>query len=108
MSKRGIPLDNEALKRHETNGLKTDEYCKFCYVVHLLTKYDVWRYERNSRNTNEEIETFRTFDPRCGKHSAYFKPLENNLICFISINDWQMKNTTKNEKQPFLNKTKIS
>jgi hypothetical protein len=26
----------------------------------LLIKYDVWRYERNSRNTNDE--TFRTFD----------------------------------------------
>jgi hypothetical protein len=27
----GIPLDNEALKRHESKRSKTDEYCKFCY-----------------------------------------------------------------------------
>lgn len=27
----GIPLDGEALKGTEKNGLKNDEYCKFCY-----------------------------------------------------------------------------
>jgi hypothetical protein len=27
----GIPLDTEQLKGTKTNGLKTDEYCKFCY-----------------------------------------------------------------------------
>jgi hypothetical protein len=27
----GIPLDTDQLKGTRTNGLKTDEYCKFCY-----------------------------------------------------------------------------
>ncbi|MGO4816881.1 zinc ribbon domain-containing protein [Flavobacterium sp. W22_SRS_FP1] len=27
----GIPLDTEALKSTEKNGLKNEEYCKFCY-----------------------------------------------------------------------------
>lgn len=27
----GIPLDNEQLKGTKANGLKTDEYCKYCY-----------------------------------------------------------------------------
>jgi hypothetical protein len=27
----GIPLDNEAIKGTEKNGLKSDEFCKFCY-----------------------------------------------------------------------------
>ena len=27
----GIPLDNETLKGTEKNGLKNEEYCKFCY-----------------------------------------------------------------------------
>lgn len=27
----GIPLDNEAIKGNEKNGLKNEEFCKFCY-----------------------------------------------------------------------------
>lgn len=27
----GIPLDNDAIKGTEKNGLKNQEYCKFCY-----------------------------------------------------------------------------
>lgn len=27
----GIPLDNEATKGTEKNGLKSEEYCKYCY-----------------------------------------------------------------------------
>ena len=27
----GMPLDKEAVKGTEENGLKTDEYCKYCY-----------------------------------------------------------------------------
>jgi len=27
----GIPLDNEQLKGTKENGLKSDEYCKYCY-----------------------------------------------------------------------------
>jgi hypothetical protein len=27
----GIPLDNEAIKGVEINGLKSEEFCKFCY-----------------------------------------------------------------------------
>lgn len=27
----GIPLDNEAIKGTKANGLKSEEFCKFCY-----------------------------------------------------------------------------
>ncbi len=27
----GIPLDNDTIKGTEKNGLKNQEYCKFCY-----------------------------------------------------------------------------
>jgi hypothetical protein len=27
----GLPLDKESQKGTEKNGLKTDEYCKYCY-----------------------------------------------------------------------------
>jgi hypothetical protein len=35
--------------------------------------------------TQMKITTFRTSDSRCGKHSTHFKPLENDLKCFIQI-----------------------
>ena len=34
----GIPLDNQQLKGTEANGLKTDEYCKFCYDAGSFVK----------------------------------------------------------------------
>jgi hypothetical protein len=27
----GLPLDKESQKGNDKNGLKTDEYCKYCY-----------------------------------------------------------------------------
>lgn len=29
----GIPLDNDAIKGTKKNGLKSEEYCKFCYEL---------------------------------------------------------------------------
>ncbi len=34
----GIPLDNEGLKGTKANGLKTNEYCKFCYDAGSFVK----------------------------------------------------------------------
>lgn len=34
----GIPLDKESLKGTEANGLKTDNYCKFCYDAGSFVK----------------------------------------------------------------------
>ena len=34
----GMPLDKEALKGTEKKGLKTDEYCKYCYEYGTFKK----------------------------------------------------------------------
>jgi hypothetical protein len=33
----GIPLDNEAIKGTKANGLKSEEFCKFCYDEGVFT-----------------------------------------------------------------------
>lgn len=37
----GMPLDSEALKGTEQNGLKSNEYCKYCYENGSFKKPDM-------------------------------------------------------------------
>jgi methionyl-tRNA synthetase len=54
----GMPLDKEALKGTEKNGLKSDEYCKYCYEngVFKNPKMILEDMEKNVRNQMKKLE----------------------------------------------------
>jgi hypothetical protein len=56
MSKLWNSLDNQQLKGTEANGLKRDDYCKFCYDRGHLSNHDIYRYEGNGRDQMNKLK----------------------------------------------------
>lgn len=54
----GMPLDTEAVKGTEKNGLKSNEYCKYCYEdgVFKNPKMNLEDMENNVKNQMKRLE----------------------------------------------------
>jgi hypothetical protein len=54
----GMPLDTEAVKGTEKNGLKSNEYCKYCYEDGVFTnpKMNLEDMETNVKNQMKKLE----------------------------------------------------
>lgn len=54
----GMPLDTEAVKGTEKNGLKSNEYCKYCYEdgVFKNPKMNLEDMENNVKNQMKKLE----------------------------------------------------
>lgn len=54
----GMPLDTEDLKGTEKNGLKTDEYCKYCYENGAFKnpKMNLEDMKKNVQNQMKRLE----------------------------------------------------
>lgn len=54
----GMPLDTEAVKGTEKNGLKSNEYCKYCYEdgVFKNPKMNLEDMENNVKNHMKKLE----------------------------------------------------
>ena len=54
----GMPLDTEAVKGTEKNGLKSNEYCKYCYEDGTFTnpKMNLEDMENNVKNQMKKLE----------------------------------------------------
>ena len=54
----GMPLDTEDLKGTEKNGLKTDEYCKYCYEngVFKNPEMNLEDMKKNVQNQMKKLE----------------------------------------------------
>jgi hypothetical protein len=54
----GMPLDTDAVKGTEKNGLKSNEYCKYCYEDGVFTnpKMNLEDMETNVKNQMKKLE----------------------------------------------------
>ncbi len=54
----GMPLDTEAVKGTEKNGLKSNEYCKYCYEDGAFKnpKMNLEDMETNVKNQMKKLE----------------------------------------------------
>jgi hypothetical protein len=54
----GMPLDTEAVKGTEKNGLKSNEYCKYCYEDGAFKnpKMNLEDMENNVKNQMKKLE----------------------------------------------------
>jgi hypothetical protein len=54
----GMPLDKEDIKGTEKNGLKSNEYCKYCYEngVFKHPKMSLDEMKNNVENTMKKLE----------------------------------------------------
>jgi hypothetical protein len=54
----GMPLETEAVKGTEKNGLKSNEYCKYCYKDGVFTdpKMNLEDMENNVKNQMKKLE----------------------------------------------------
>lgn len=54
----GMPLDTDAVKGTEKNGLKSNEYCKYCYEDGVFTnpKMNLEDMENNVKNQMKKLE----------------------------------------------------
>lgn len=54
----GMPLDNEEIKGTEKNGLKNNEYCKYCYQngVFKNPKINLADMQNNVKNQMKKLE----------------------------------------------------
>jgi formylmethanofuran dehydrogenase subunit B len=54
----GMPLDTEAVKGTDKNGLKSNEYCKYCYEDGVFTdpKMNLKDMENNVKNQMKKLE----------------------------------------------------
>ncbi|MNQ51005.1 putative zinc ribbon domain protein [compost metagenome] len=54
----GMPLDTEAVKGTEKNGLKSKEYCKYCYEngVFKYPKMSLEEMQNNIKNQMKKLE----------------------------------------------------
>jgi len=54
----GMPLDTDAVKGTEKNGLKSNEYCKYCYENGAFThpKMNLEDMENNVKNQMKKLE----------------------------------------------------
>lgn len=54
----GMPLDSEAVKGTEKNGLKSNEYCKYCYENGAFkdSKMNLDEMKNNVKNQMKKLE----------------------------------------------------
>lgn len=54
----GMPMDTEAVKGTEKNGLKSNEYCKYCYENGAFThpKMNLEDMKTNVKNKMKKLE----------------------------------------------------
>jgi formylmethanofuran dehydrogenase subunit B len=56
----GMPMDTEAVKGTEKNGLKSNEYCKYCYENGAFThpKMNLEDMKTNVKNKMKKLELY--------------------------------------------------
>jgi hypothetical protein len=67
------------MKGTRTNGLKTDEYCKFCYAGAFVEPDMTFNDMKETVETQMKKLQLSERLIQMRKHSSHFKPLENDL-----------------------------
>ena len=76
----GMPLDKEEVKGTQKNGLKSDEYCKYCYGNGVF-KHPKMNLEGMKKNVETQMKKL--------EHHEYV--IQKAITILPSLNRWKNK-----------------